>query len=874
MALRERIHSLETEYAITFVADDDNGPGAGSIVDVLMETVQASHGISDSDYLLNGSKLAHDVGHAEWSLPECHNARELAVFDKAADYLFIDSVVPRAQHTFLREGYTGRLIVAKNNADHFGHTYGCHENFQMLRNADLMGDSDFVRYISQNLIPFLVTRQILAGSGRLISEQARSRQRVRYEISQRAGFIETVVSRDTTRARPIFNLGREGESFSSSDFRRLHLILGDANVSGWATWIKMGTTGLMLRLIEDLFFDQVPALADPVAALHTIAREPSNTASVALRGGGSMTALDIQWDYYDLADKYLDVFGASQADEALMEEWGRALEDFESDPLLLRDRVDWVIKKHLIDAYLRQNNLTLDRLPDDRDLITDLQAFDLRYHELSDQGLYTRAFRPDTLLSAEEIAFGQENPPPYTRARMRGETVRLGRECGLDVAADRWTEVTVEGERISMMDPLEFDHIALARWDRPWTICEPRAEAEPDEAAHHYKLGMAYRRRGMWQPALVALRTAVDINGDSMRFAQGMAETLLLAGVYDEAVEWYDKFNRLVGTDEEDAEGYTRDYTAPGDACRLLGEFGRAFHYYKRALRVNTVNSLLTPRSLGLLHLKRGEFDSARTNFQRAIEQTVERLVSLVGLGALHLVQGAREQSVACFEQAAALPAVRAKMGLTPSAQAYFQAVALVGLEREDGLPALEAALENQAPEAAEGTFALPALADLLVRGGIAQAEALQALVDGLQPLAAPPDEAPVPAPAAARRVDWLRRALAHEQATVRAHALGYLGWRAEQDNQDVLEPLLPVAVQLALGDPEDEVRRAAVQMLSKPHVPREQAMGTLVRSLRDPSPAVRWAAEISLEHVSQHGEPVVEMTARVGGGQDAAADV
>ncbi|MBN1563508.1 MAG: proteasome accessory factor PafA2 family protein, partial [Anaerolineae bacterium] len=264
MALQDRVFSIETEYAITFYADHDHKPGSGKIVDVLMQAVAESHGTRAGSFLLNGSRLAHDVGHAEWSLPECRSGREIAVYDKAADHLYIETVVPRATQLMRREGFSGRVAVAKNNADPFGNTYGCHENYQMKYNADLLADDDFIRYVAQAMIPFLTTRLIFAGSGRVTiggggtsSYDRRSgstsssfrrpsssrrnrtttgsfrrsslgRNRLNYEFSQRAGFIQTVVSRDTTRARPIFNLGREGESFAVGNYRRLHQIMGDA----------------------------------------------------------------------------------------------------------------------------------------------------------------------------------------------------------------------------------------------------------------------------------------------------------------------------------------------------------------------------------------------------------------------------------------------------------------------------------------------------------------------------------------------------------------------------------------------------------------------------------------------------------------------
>lgn len=851
MAIHDRIHSLETEYAIAFYAEGDNTPGAGSIVDALMEAAAESHGVYNSVYLVNGSKLAHDVGHAEWSLPECRSARELAAYDKAADYLFIDSLVPRAEKIFFREGYVGRLAVVKNNADAFGHTYGCHENYQMLRDADLLMEGDFLRYITQCMVPFLVSRQILVGSGRLIAERRfGSAGGVHYELSQRSGFIETVVSGDTTRARPIFNLGREGESFSAGNFRRVHLVLGDANVSGWATWIKMGSTGLILRMIEDLFVGDVPVLLDPVAAVRAINQDLAGQQTVPLQTGGNITALDVQWHYYDLADQYLTLFGASDEDEDLMEVWGKALEDFEQDPMLLRDRADWAIKKQLIDTYLKGLGYTLENLPADKKLSTDLQAFDLQYHELSSQGLYTRMYRPDTLVTAEEIAQAQENPPPHTRARLRGEAIRLGRECGLEVRADRWTEITIEADRIRIDDPLEFDDARVARWDQPAARLEEAVQKHPGHAALHYKLGCCWQSIGHHAKALDSLRKAVELEPGDAAYMHGLARTLLLAGQYAEAVRWFDTYNRRLDGGEETRE-FVLDYAGMGDAYRLQGDYSKALQLYQKSLNDNTRASEMAHRNSGMVHLKLGQVENARTAFQRSLEQSVERLVSLVGLGAIALSRGDRDGAVKYFEQAVSLASVRAGLGLTPGALAYFQAVAAVGLEHDDGLDRLKAALNNQTPEAADGLFLLEPLVNLLAQADppLRDMAAVQALVAEMRPQPETADLPPAGDLVRDRIVRWLGSALQASSVEVRRAAVTYLGWR--EPDSPVLKRLLPLLVEKAHTDADPAVRRAAVQVLGQPGLPVPGLMEELIRCLRDPSPAVRWAAQTSLDRLS-----------------------
>ncbi len=468
MALQDRVYSLETEYAISFFGDEGTSPGASAMVDVLSQALAERYGLSSTIYLVNGSLLVHDVGHAEWALPECRSAREAAIYDKAADHLFYQ-VVPRAQQLFEAQGIHGRLVVTKNNADNYGHTYGCHENYQMMRDADLLTQEHFVRYMAHVMVPFLVSRQLLVGSGRLITRRGPGGAELRYELAQRSAFIQTIVSRDTTKDRPIFNLGREGESFAVGNFRRLHPILGDANLSGWATWIKLGSTGLLLRMVEDLFIERPPALCSPLAALKTLAGDITGREKVQLQDGRALTAVELQWEYYNYADAYLTLLGASDEDEALMEEWGRALEDCEQDPMRLRDRADWAIKKQILNTFLQRLGCSFAHPPADPGVLTDLQALDLRYHEISPDGLYSRLYPVDTLISEEEIARAQQYPPPHTRANVRGTAVRLGRELGVTVYTNGWMDVSIEGEVLDLRDPMEIDHPVMLKWTHaPW----------------------------------------------------------------------------------------------------------------------------------------------------------------------------------------------------------------------------------------------------------------------------------------------------------------------------------------------------------------------------------------------------------------------
>ncbi len=460
MALRERIFSLETEYGVQFYTDESyhDSPDATQTVLALVETIARDYGLPSSDYLLNGSKFHHDVGHPEWSLPECHSAREAASYDKAADHL-LRAAIPEAERRLVRDGFEGHLFVFKNNVDSDGNTFGCHENYLMKKDAAVLGGEPFRRYMVRCLVPFLVTRQLFCGAGKL---EFTDEQEPRFHLSQRAEFIEAIVSHDTTRNRAIINWGREKEPLASSGFRRLHLIIGDSNMSGWSTWFKLGTTGLLLRLIEDLCVMDAPLLADPVAALRQVAADPQCSQTILLRDGRKMTAHEIQWQYYEAICDYVEKFGSSSEEEELLDEWEQALLDVESDPEKLRNRVDWAIKKMIVDSNLKLVNGSWDGWQADPESINALRAVDIRFHDISEQGRFSRLWNDDTLVSEEEIQKAQLEPPPFTRANIRGKTIARGRVGDSAVWVENWPELGIDDQEIEISDPLQFAHPLVA----------------------------------------------------------------------------------------------------------------------------------------------------------------------------------------------------------------------------------------------------------------------------------------------------------------------------------------------------------------------------------------------------------------------------
>jgi|GEM_PF-514730 len=456
VSLSERIFSLETEYGIQFYSRFE--AASSIVVPLLIDVIAQKYGIVGTPFLINGSKLHPDVGHPEWSLPECRSAHEATKYDKAADHL-LRAAIPVVKQQLNSDGYEGHLIVFKNNFDSVGNTFGCHENYLMQRNARMLSGELFVRYLVRCLVPFLVTRPLLCGAGMLrVNEDGG----ISFELSQRSQFIEAVVSEETTVNRAIVNLGRETQSLSPTENRRLHLIVGDSNVSGWSTWMKLGVTGLVLHLIEDLYFNDMPLLADPVGALRAVSSDADLSGTITLRDGKPVEAVDIQWKYYDAVCDYSEQFGISHEEEKVLESWGAALEELASDnPSPLRYRADWAIKKKLIDAKLESLGYAWDDYDLDKETLDALRAIDMRYHDISADGYFTRIWPDDTLVTSDEIKQAQSEPPPFTRANVRGKAIRGARAGEFEVKISRWTDMKVDDVSCNLRDPLQYAHPSI-----------------------------------------------------------------------------------------------------------------------------------------------------------------------------------------------------------------------------------------------------------------------------------------------------------------------------------------------------------------------------------------------------------------------------
>jgi len=397
----------------------------GSLISVILE---------------NGARYYVDHAHPEYCTPECANARDLVIHDKAGEAVLAASLKTAAETLPAGE----RILVYKNNSDGKGNSYGCHENYMVSR-ATPFGN------LVKTLVPFFVSRQIFTGSGKLGSEGPSSDVDVKYQISQRSDFFEVEVGLETTFKRPIINTRDEPHS-DPDKYRRLHVIIGDANMSEVATFLKVGCTAIVLRMIEDEFITGDFGLEDAVGALKTVSRDPTCRAKIRLAGSRTITAVDLQWEFLGWAKKYLAGQDDDQVTEEVMARWEEVLNGLESDPMTLDRQLDWVAKFKVIDAYQQRQGVDWN---DPRLALVDLQYHDVRpekgvYHKLLKDG------RMDTIASESEIQHALSNPPNDTRAYFRGSVLK---KFSSDVTAASWDSMMFDTgadslKKVSMMEPL------------------------------------------------------------------------------------------------------------------------------------------------------------------------------------------------------------------------------------------------------------------------------------------------------------------------------------------------------------------------------------------------------------------------------------
>src|SRR5438477_240043 len=330
-----------------------------------------------SDLVLsNGARFYNDHAHPEYSTPECSMLRQVVAQDKAGERILAECA--RRRNAKLPPGCEVRLY--KNNTDFVGHSYGCHDNYLMRR------DVAWDRLVAA-ILPFLITRQIFSGAGKMgIEAESAASQLGVYQVSQRADFFSVIVSIDTMNRRPLINT-RDEPHVDASRYRRFHVILGDSNMSEWATALKIGTTALVLDLIER---GQAPQLeiAQPIDANRSISRDQNYDWIIELKDGRKISAIDVQRIYLKAAARVED--GMDEDREWILREWESILNDLERDVMVTRDRVDWAAKKFLLDALQEEEKLSWSN--------PWLQSIDLEYHNLDlDRGLYYELARQGSI---------------------------------------------------------------------------------------------------------------------------------------------------------------------------------------------------------------------------------------------------------------------------------------------------------------------------------------------------------------------------------------------------------------------------------------------------------------------------------------------
>jgi proteasome accessory factor A len=392
--------------------------------------------------LTNGARYYVDHAHPEYSTPECSNALEVVVHDRAGELILRRSM--QAANRLLPPG--DEIVVYKNNSDGKGNSYGCHENYLLDRAVP------FSRIVHE-LTPHLVSRQIYTGAGKIGEEVSHLGDVPSFQLSQRADFFEEEVGLETTLARPIINT-RDEPHADPHKYRRLHVIVGDANLAEVATFLKLGVTALVLAMIEDAFHaGRDLRLAAPVAAIRSVSRDTTMRTTVELASGDTLTALELQWELYDLARKYtaergVEALGNEDVARRVLDRWETVLQGLERDPQSLAGQLDWVAKLRLVEAYRERHRLEWD---DSR-----LAALDLQYHDLRPSKSLFARLAMERLTDDEEVARATAEPPATTRAYFRGRC--LERFSSAIIAAN-WDSVVFDiGEdslrRVPMMEPL------------------------------------------------------------------------------------------------------------------------------------------------------------------------------------------------------------------------------------------------------------------------------------------------------------------------------------------------------------------------------------------------------------------------------------
>ena len=425
-----RIMGIENEYGVTCSFKGQRRLSPDEVARYLFRRV-VSWGRSSNVFLRNGSRLYLDVGsHPEYATPECDDVAELVTHDKAGERL-LEGLMLDAQQRLRDDGIEGDIYLFKNNTDSAGNSYGCHENYLVTRNGEFSRMADV-------LIPFLVSRQIICGAGKV---QQTSRGTI-FSVSQRAEHIWEGVSSATTRSRPIINT-RDEPHADAERFRRLHVIVGDSNMSETTTLLKVATTELVLRMIEAGVTMRDLTLDNPIRAIREISHDMTGRKKVLLANGRELSALEIQAEYFGKAAEFVDRQGLTDpVVHRALDLWERTIKAVESEDLSLVEReIDWVIKLRLLERYRTTHDLSWS---DPR-----MAQLDLAYHDIRrDRGLYYLLERKGAVARVTrdlDVFRAKSVPPQTTRARLRGEFIKRAQERRRDFTVD-WVHLKLNDQ--------------------------------------------------------------------------------------------------------------------------------------------------------------------------------------------------------------------------------------------------------------------------------------------------------------------------------------------------------------------------------------------------------------------------------------------
>ncbi|MFJ9350198.1 Pup--protein ligase [Streptomyces sp. NPDC101237] len=425
-----RIFGLENEYGVTCTFRGQRRLSPDEVARYLFRRV-VSWGRSSNVFLRNGARLYLDVGsHPEYATPECDNVTELVTHDKAGERI-LEGLLVDAERRLHEEGIAGDVYLFKNNTDSAGNSYGCHENYLVARHGEFSRLADI-------LIPFLVTRQLLCGAGKVLQTP----RGAVYCVSQRAEHIWEGVSSATTRSRPIINT-RDEPHADAERYRRLHVIVGDSNMSETTMLLKVGATDLVLRMIEAGTVMRDLTLENPIRAIREVSHDITGRRKVRLASGREASALEVQREYYEKAVDFVERRGIRTGTvDQVLELWGRTLDAIEAEDLdRIGTEIDWVMKYKLIERYRAKHNMTMSH--------PRVAQIDLAYHDIHRRrGLYyllERKGQAARICNDLKIFEAKSVPPQTTRARLRGDFIRRAQEQRRDFTVD-WVHLKLNDQ--------------------------------------------------------------------------------------------------------------------------------------------------------------------------------------------------------------------------------------------------------------------------------------------------------------------------------------------------------------------------------------------------------------------------------------------